>query len=184
MSNPADLAPTGSFAGSEQQREQAVFPGLIEGPYRVLLADDEKTIVLSTSRLLEKRGWECTCVSDADAATERLCQEYFDVLVADYKMPGNEDLQLLQSGQGKGDFPDVPVIIITGYPSLRSAVTSVRLEAFDYITKPLDMEYLVKRIEEAAQQRRLKETIQRNEEFFHMVADFTYDWEDWIAPDG
>jgi PAS domain S-box-containing protein len=113
-----------------------------------------------------------------------MCREYFDVLVADYKMPGNENLQLLQSVLSIGDFPDVPVIIITGYPSLGSAVTSVRFDAFDYITKPLDMEYLVIRIEEAAQQRRLKETIRRSEEFFHMVADFTYDWEYWIAPDG
>ncbi len=154
----------------------------VERPYRVLLADDEETITRSTCRLLEKDGMECVCVSGAAAALDRLREDDFDVLVADYKMPGNEDMQLLETKNG--DFPDVPVIIITGYPSLQSAVKSLKYQVFDYITKPIDMVYLLRRIREAAEQRRLRIALRESQEQFRIVADFTYDWEYWVAPDG
>lgn len=156
--------------------------GAADTPYRILLAEDEETLLHSTCILMQREGFECVCVSDATEALERLHENDYDVLVADYKMPGNEELQLLETTSL--DFPDLPVIIITGYPSLNSAVKSLKHQAFDYVTKPLDMEYLFKRIAEAARLRRLNVSLRESEERYRIVADFTYDWEYWIAPDG
>ena len=129
-----------------------------DSPYRILIADDEETISRSTSELLRKEGWDCKAVKNGEEATRLLEEQAFDVLVADYKMPGNEDLELLQASvEANG----IPTIIITGYPTMNSAIASLKREAFDYLTKPLDMEYLIRRIREAAEHHRLKLSLER-----------------------
>ncbi len=142
-----------------------------ERPYRVLLADDEESILWSTQELLKRRGWDCVCATSAREALELLAMGDFDVLVADYKMPGNEELELLETVSE--DFADLPVIVITGYPSIRSAVTALQRHAFDYVTKPLDMDYLTSRIEEAAYRRRLKAALRDSEDKYRLLLENT-----------
>lgn len=147
----------------------ATFQELLNKPLRVLLADDEETIVISSLELFKREGWDGEGATNGPAALERLEHDEFDVVILDYKMPGNEGLQLLHRIADL--YPNLPVIIITGYPSIESAIASVQQKAFDYITKPLDMGYLLKRAREAAEQYRLRQALLRSEQRYQSLID-------------
>jgi DNA-binding response OmpR family regulator len=106
----------------------------------ILIADDEETFLKSTARLLSREGYSCECASNAEEAVEKLRTGRFDLLIADIKMPGNLGLALVEEAQRIAG--GIPVILVTGYPSVDTAVTSVRLSVAAYLTKPLDYEEL------------------------------------------
>lgn len=108
---------------------------------RILIADDEEIFLHSTADLLRREGFECDCVPDADAAVERLRGSSYDLLIADIKMPGNPELELVH--QLPKLAPGLPAILVTGYPSLRSAIQSVQLPVVAYLIKPVDLEELL-----------------------------------------
>lgn len=108
---------------------------------RILIADDEPLYLRTTGQLLRKAGYECVCVHDADAALETLRNESFDLILSDLNMPGNLKLELLQ--QGRTQWPHIPLIVITGVPSLPTAIESVRLGIADYLLKPVKYEDLL-----------------------------------------
>ncbi len=111
---------------------------------RVLLADDEESVLRATAKLLHRAGYECDCAKDADTVLQMLGEQEYDVLVADIKMPGNPDLELIQQIPqiAKG----LPVILITGYPSLKTAMQSVELRVAGYLVKPIDFDTLLEHI--------------------------------------
>lgn len=108
---------------------------------RILIADDEPLYLRTTGELLRKAGYECECVPDANTALERLQRESFDLILSDLNMPGNLKLELLQQGRGK--WPHIPLIVITGVPSLPTAIEGVRLGIADYLLKPVKYEDLL-----------------------------------------
>ncbi|WP_166822930.1 sigma-54-dependent transcriptional regulator [Thalassoroseus pseudoceratinae] len=110
-------------------------------PARILVADDEPLYLRTTGDLLRKSGFDCVCVSDAHAAMEALSKEPFDLVLSDLNMPGNLKLELLH--RGREFWPDVPMIVVTGVPSLPSAIESVRLGIADYLLKPVKYEDLL-----------------------------------------
>jgi two-component system response regulator HydG len=108
---------------------------------RILVADDEPLFLRTTVDLLRKAGYSCTSAPDGASALEALAREPFDLLLSDLNMPGNLKLELLREGRTK--WPDLPVIIITGAPSLPTAIESVRLGITDYLLKPVKYEELL-----------------------------------------
>lgn len=108
---------------------------------RILIADDEEIFLESTADLLRREGYECDCVPDADAAIVRLESHPYDLLIADIKMPGNPELELVHRIPELA--PGLPVILVTGYPSLRSAIQSVQLPVVAYLIKPVSLEQLL-----------------------------------------
>ena len=90
---------------------------------RILIADDEPLYLRTTGQLLEQAGYECECVSDGESALEKLQNEQFDLILSDLNMPGNLKLELLR--QGRSHWPHIPLIVITGVPSLPTAIESV-----------------------------------------------------------
>lgn len=108
---------------------------------RILIADDEPLYLRTTGQLLEKAGYECECVPNADAALDRLRNQSFDLILSDLNMPGNLKLELLQ--QGRSQWPHIPLIVITGVPSLPTAIESIRLGIADYLLKPVKYEDLL-----------------------------------------
>jgi FixJ family two-component response regulator len=125
---------------------------------RILIADDEETFLHSTIDLLKDQGYGCQGVQDAPSALSILSVEEFDLLVCDINMPGNSHLefvdQILQSR------PDFPVIVITGYPSVATAVQSFRLSAVDYLQKPLDFTLFLSLVERTIQKRKIFQTVE------------------------
>ena len=108
---------------------------------RILIADDEPLYLRTTGQLLRKAGYECECVPDGETALEKLRSQSFDLILSDLNMPGNLKLELLQ--QGRSQWPNIPLIVITGVPSLPTAIESVRLGIADYLLKPVKFEDLL-----------------------------------------
>jgi YesN/AraC family two-component response regulator len=108
---------------------------------RILIADDEEIFLHSTADLLRREGFHCDCVPDADAAIQRLKEDSYDLIIADIKMPGNPELELVHKLPEIA--PGLPVVIVTGYPSLRSAIQSVQLPVVAYLVKPIVLEELL-----------------------------------------
>lgn len=108
---------------------------------RILIADDEPLYLRTTGQLLRRAGYECECVPDGNAALEKLRNEPFDLILSDLNMPGNLKLELLR--RGRTQWPHTPLIVITGVPSLPTAIESVRLGIADYLLKPVKYEDLL-----------------------------------------
>lgn len=103
---------------------------------RVLVVDDEKTVCESVSKILVRRGLEVEEAYSAQEALEKLetAPEAFGTALVDLVMPQINGIQLLQVIKSR--YPSIPVIIITGYPSIESAVRTTKLGAIEYIAKP------------------------------------------------
>ena len=124
---------------------------------RIFIADDEEVFLVSTARLLEKRGHQCQTATNATDAAEILGSEDFDLLIADIRMPGNTNLELIK------DLPQIskglPVILVTGYPSIETAITALDLPVVSYLVKPLDIDELVESAQRAIDSYRMYSNI-------------------------
>jgi DNA-binding NtrC family response regulator len=115
---------------------------------KILLVDDEVIFTKNMSRLLESRGYHVTAVYSGDEAIKALDQDKYDVMVLDLKMPGMDGittfkeikkLQLLPTG----------TLILTGHGAIDTALEAIKLGAYDYLTKPCEVDELVEKIEDA-----------------------------------
>lgn len=121
----------------------------MEHPPRLLLADDEKTFLLATADSLRNEGYLCDTAPDAPTAASLLRSNHYDVLIADIKMPGNPNLELIR--QVARSIDGLPVIIVTAFPSFETAVDALDLPVWGYLGKPLDFDALLQRIRVALQ---------------------------------
>ena len=129
---------------------------------RILLADDEATFLAATADLLRREGYHCDEVGDAAAALARVSEGHYDLLITDLEMPGNADLQLVRDvGERSGG---LPVIILTGYPSVRSAVASIELPVAAYLTKPVSFPLLLEKVQKAVARFRSYQVMQSTED--------------------
>lgn len=124
----------------------------------ILLADDEAVFLESTAELLRREGYECDCVSNAAEAAKKLKDKDYDLLIADIKMPGNAELELI------ADLPEIaeglPVVLVTGYPSLSSAIKSISLTVSGYLVKPIDFDELLEQVRIGVEHSRVYRSIQ------------------------
>jgi CheY-like chemotaxis protein len=114
---------------------------------RILIADDDAGMRASLCRYLENEGYECVVVSNAREAEIELRRSVFDLLLSDINMPGNEHLELIRQLPRMAN--DLPVILLTGCPTMETATASVRLPVFAYLTKPPPLEELKTVVAEA-----------------------------------
>lgn len=122
--------------------------------HRILIADDEPLYRNTTAELLRDEGYECFCVEDANDAINMLREHSFDLILSDLNMPGNLKLELLKEGRTK--YSHIPLIVITGVPSIPSAIESVRLGIADYLLKPVKFDELLTAIKRAIQHPTIK----------------------------
>jgi DNA-binding NarL/FixJ family response regulator len=125
---------------------------------RVLVADDDPQFLRLACTILGRTGYACERVENGHLAVECLRAENYDVLVADVHMPGNELLELLETGRAVG----VPIVIVTGDPSIESAVASLRGGAIDYVIKPFEPRELVSAVSKAMERTGLKNEVTRS----------------------
>jgi len=119
---------------------------------RVLLADDEETFRRSTARLLEQEGYRCDCAQDSDEASRLLTSQH-EALISDIRMPGNMHFEFLRDVRAR--FPSLPIVLVTGYPSVETAVESLRLSFADYLLKPVDWPELLRAVAQAVKKARI-----------------------------
>jgi two-component system, LuxR family, response regulator FixJ len=129
-------------------------PSAAGGRGRLLVAEDHAALLKSLMTILRQAGFLVTGAKSGDEARDLLDDRAFDVLLADINMPGNARLELVSAARAAN--VDVDVILMTGEPSVASAVGALREGAFDYITKPISPETLLLSIDRAMEKRRTR----------------------------
>ncbi|MBN2125193.1 MAG: response regulator [Deltaproteobacteria bacterium] len=114
---------------------------------KILLVDDEVVFTTNMSKLLTNRGYRVTAVNGGDAAIHALEEESFDVVVLDLKMPGMDGITTLKEIRKLGLFTET--LILTGHGSIDTALEAIKLGAYDFLTKPCEIDELVTKIEGA-----------------------------------
>jgi DNA-binding NtrC family response regulator len=120
---------------------------------RVLVVDDEATIVDSVKRALERTGYAVATATDQAEAWARLEQACPDVVLCDIRLGDSDGMDLL--ARIRETFPDIAVIMMTGYASIESAVAAIKAGAVDYIAKPFNPGQLRHAVGKAFERRRL-----------------------------
>lgn len=115
--------------------------------FKVLLVDDEVVFTENMSSLLITRGYQVTAVNNGESAIRALEEKEFDVVVLDLKMPGMDGIATLKEIKKLGLFTET--LILTGHGAIDTAMEAVKLGAYDYLTKPCDIDELTDKIEEA-----------------------------------
>ena len=126
---------------------------------RVLVVDDEQSMCEFLQAELSTHGFEIVFRTDADEAFALLGAEEFDVVVTDLQMHGMNGLGLCT--RIVDNRPDIPVIVITAFGSLETAVATIRAGAFDFVTKPFNIEELLLAIERAMRHHALEAEVKR-----------------------
>lgn len=113
----------------------------------ILVVDDELLIRDLLYDYFQELSWDVAVVGSGKAALDKIHERDFDVLLTDLKMPEMDGSTLID--QVRKEKPDMPVIVVTGYPSVDSAVRSLRQRVDDYVTKPFNVTKLFKSVEHA-----------------------------------
>lgn len=114
---------------------------------RVLLVDDEADFTETLAQRLEARNLSVTTASNGDEAILRIKEQELDVIILDMFMPGRTGIEVLK--EIKQIKPLVEIILLTGYPTVQSAIEGMNLGAFYYLMKPADMKNLLRQIAHA-----------------------------------
>ncbi len=123
-------------------------------PRSVLIVDDDAAMREMLVSLLEEEGLQASTADAADAAVEQVREDDFDAVISDIKMPGKDGVELV--GELRALRPDTPVILMTAFGSIDSAVSAMRAGAFDYLTKPFKREHVLVALERAFERRELE----------------------------
>ncbi len=120
----------------------------------ILIVDDEPKMARAVATALQRSGHSTLTAASAAQALELMAEHGADVVVSDRRMPGMDGMELLRRLRAR--WPELPVILITAYGEVRSAVEAMRQGAFDYITKPFDNDELRGQVERALELGRLR----------------------------
>jgi two-component system response regulator PilR (NtrC family) len=125
---------------------------------KILVAEDEPTLREGIATAFRDRGWQVEEATDGSEAITRLEQEVFDVLVTDYKMPGQSGLDVVKRCKMLNE--GTVALVMTAYGTVESAVEAMKAGTFDYVLKPFDLEELEFKVERALEHRRLLSRLQ------------------------
>lgn len=100
----------------------------------MLVVDDEEVVCQACRRIFARQGFQVEANTDARQGLTLATEKDYDIILLDIKMPNMDGIQFLEQLRHKKS--DVPVLIITGYPSIPNAAAAMRLGACDYVTKP------------------------------------------------
>ena len=121
----------------------------------ILLVDDEVEFVNTLTKRLKKRKLQASSVNSGENALEFLGQHPTDVVVLDVKMPGIDGIQTLR--EIKQQYPLVEVIMLTGHANVEVAIQGMEIGAFDYLMKPMAIDDLVYKIQDAYKKKSIQE---------------------------
>jgi DNA-binding NtrC family response regulator len=126
---------------------------------RILLVEDEKLIRWSVKSRLEEESFLVEEAETAAAAYQRLDEEDFDLLLLDFRLPDATGLEILE--RVHKDAPETSVVMMTAYGTVESAVQAMKLGAFDYLTKPVNLDELTVIVTKALETTRLRREVRR-----------------------
>ncbi|KUG28930.1 response regulator [hydrocarbon metagenome] len=120
--------------------------------WNVLLVDDERDFVTTLSERLALRGIRSRVVFDGESALREVAENPPHLVILDVMLPGMKGLEVLRGI--RAGFPNVKVILLTGHGTTKNGIEGMKLGAFDYMIKPLDIDVLIEKMTEAAGGRR------------------------------
>ncbi|MBL9024268.1 MAG: sigma-54-dependent Fis family transcriptional regulator [Myxococcales bacterium] len=121
---------------------------------QVLSVDDDPSVGSMLKRALAPFDLDVSCVTDPIAALDVLATKHIDVVLTDLRMARLDGVDLCE--RIRAAFPDVPVIVVTAFGSMESAVRALRAGAYDFVTKPVDIEIIARALRRAVEHRFLK----------------------------
>jgi DNA-binding NtrC family response regulator len=116
---------------------------------KILVVDDDAIVIKSCRRILEAEGFEVTSVPSADEALEKIKYYEFDLLLMDVKMPKHDGIFLMR--EIKKNWPDIPIIVMSGYPTPETITDVLKLGDTQFIPKPFRPDELVKSVRQVIQ---------------------------------
>ena len=128
-------------------------------PTRVLIVDDDQNLCRMIEAFLRSHGFALSWYTSADAAFAAIQREEFDAVLTDLNMPGMNGAELCE--RIVANRPDVPVVVMTAFGSLETAVAALRAGAYDFVTKPVEMDMLLFAIERAVKHRSLQQEVKK-----------------------
>lgn len=108
---------------------------------RILVVDDDPTVLKSCRRILEPEGFEVHVVPSADEALEAMRQDDFALLLVDVKMPTRDGIYLMR--EVKKEWPDKPIILMSGYDTTQTVQEATEMGAATFVPKPFTPEELL-----------------------------------------
>jgi DNA-binding NtrC family response regulator len=112
--------------------------------FKILIAEDEEITLKHLVNTLKKEGYLVTGTGNGREALEQIAHDHYDVLITDIKMPEMNGIELLE--KAKEQDPEMEVMIITGFGTIGSAVEAMKKGAYEYITKPFDLDELILKV--------------------------------------
>lgn len=132
----------------------------------ILVVDDELLIRDLLYEFFTQEGYQVILAEDGERALELIEKQGFDVSLVDLKMPGVDGMEVVRAVHRLD--PDLPVIIMTGYPSFNSAVEALRQGVYDYVVKPFKVLELMHMVERAIKEYR---QVRQNRELSRKLAE-------------
>lgn len=120
----------------------------MSGSMKILVIDDEPVVCRSCERFLRKEGYDTKTVLRGHDGIDLLEKDEYDVVIVDLKMPEMSGMEVLE--YVKNNYPDIQVIMITGYSTIANAIESIKKGAFDYLPKPFSPQELLSVVREAS----------------------------------
>jgi DNA-binding NtrC family response regulator len=117
------------------------------GPPKILLMEDELNVARGLKMILSEEGYDVDLATTGQSALDQFHQKVFDLLVADLRLPDIDGMEVIK--QVKEEQPETEVVVITGFPSVTTAVKAMKIGAFDYLPKPFTEEELKTVVESA-----------------------------------
>jgi len=124
---------------------------------RVLIVDDEQSMCDLLETDLRLRDFAPSCFTSTEKAFQAFSNQDFEVVLTDLKMPGTDGIQFCS--RLVGNRPDIPVIVMTAFGSLETAIAAIRAGAYDFVTKPIELELLAVILRRAVERRQLQEQV-------------------------
>lgn len=135
----------------------------------ILIIDDEPNLPHQLARYLGKRGYEVVTAGDGETGLAELQKNTVDLLLLDVRLPGKSGLEILE--EIRQSDPDLPVIMLTAFGDVQTAVTAMKLGAFDYLTKGFDLTELLlvvqRALETSAMYRELRQLKREKSDNYH-----------------
>jgi len=124
-------------------------------PMKILIVDDEVNLLQSLGDVLRSKGFMVGTARNGLEALDRLKERFFDLIIADLKMPRMGGMELLKVVRER--YPQTAVVILTGYGTVKSAVDSIKRGAYDYLVKPFVPDDILLIIQQVVQEEILRE---------------------------
>ncbi len=123
--------------------------------FSVLLVDDEEEFLATVLKRFKKRKMNAVGAKNGEDALKILAGNPVDVVVLDVKMPGMDGIQTLR--EIKRSFPLIEVVMLTGHASMEVAIEGMEIGAFDYLMKPVDIDELLYKLQDAYKKKSIQE---------------------------